>query len=79
VVRPVMEIYPNAWLFFILFIIATSFTVLNLFIGVIVAAMEAEHDAEETAARAALKGDQAILLAEIQALREEVREMAARK
>ena len=39
-----MEVYPLAWLFFIPFIVATSFTVLNLFIGVIVAAMEAEHE-----------------------------------
>ncbi len=79
VVRPVMEIYPNAWLFFILFIIATSFTVLNLFIGVIVAAMEAEHDAEESAARATIHSDQISILAEIRELREEVRELAARK
>nr|MBA3449389.1 ion transporter [Pseudaminobacter sp.] len=72
VVRPVMEVYPTAWLFFIPFIIATSFTVLNLFIGVIVSAMEAEHDAEETAERAALHNDQDIMLAEIRALRAEV-------
>ena len=47
IVRPVMEVHPGAWLFFIPFIIATSFTVLNLFIGVIVSAMEAEHDEVE--------------------------------
>ena len=75
VVRPVMEVYPLAWLFFIPFIIATSFTVLNLFIGVIVAAMEAEHDAEESAGRQELQDDQAAILAEIRALREEVREL----
>ena len=75
VVRPVMEVYPLAWLFFIPFIIATSFTVLNLFIGVIVAAMEAEHDAEESAGRQELQDDQAAILSEIRALREEVREL----
>ena len=70
-----MEVYPLAWLFFIPFIVATSFTVLNLFIGVIVAAMEAEHDAEESAERQELQDDQAAILAEIRALREEVREL----
>jgi voltage-gated sodium channel len=70
VVRPVMEVYPTAWLFFIPFIIATSFTVLNLFIGVIVSAMEAEHEAEESAER---NDDQQELLREIRALRDEVR------
>lgn len=73
VVRPVMEIYPTAWLFFIPFIVATSFTVLNLFIGVIVSAMEEEHEAEESAEREALQEDQDEILREIRALREEVR------
>jgi voltage-gated sodium channel len=77
VVRPVMEIYPTAWLFFIPFIVATSFTVLNLFIGVIVSAMEAEHEAVESAERATLHSDQAIILAEIQALRAEVRALSS--
>lgn len=76
VVRPVMAVYPTAWLFFIPFIIATSFTVLNLFIGVIVSAMEAEHEAVESADRATLHSDQAIILAELQALRAEVRELS---
>jgi len=70
VVRPVMEVYPTAWLFFIPFIVATSFTVLNLFIGVIVSAMEEEHDAEASAER---DDDQQELLREIRALRDEVR------
>ncbi|MFI0844262.1 ion transporter [Mesorhizobium sp. IMUNJ 23232] len=79
VVRPVMEIYPTAWLFFIPFIVATSFTVLNLFIGVIVSAMEEEHEAEATAERKALQDDQVNMLAEIRALREEVRELARQR
>ncbi len=39
-----METRPYAWLFFIPFIIGTTFTVLNLFIGVIVGAMQEEHE-----------------------------------
>lgn len=40
IVRPTMEIYPLAWVFFVPFIIITSFAVLNLFIGIIVDAMQ---------------------------------------
>ncbi len=39
IVRPVMEIYSYAWLFFVPFILLTSFVVLNVFIAVIVGAM----------------------------------------
>ena len=49
IVRPVMEVYPFAWAFFVPFIIATTFTVMNLFIGIIVDAMQREHDAEVAA------------------------------
>lgn len=73
VVRPVMEVYPLAWLFFIPFIVATSFTVLNLFIGVIVSAMEAETMEEAAEERAQIQDDQEELKAEIRALRDDVK------
>lgn len=44
IARPVMEVYPYAWIFFVLFILATSFIVLNLFIAVIVDAMQKDVD-----------------------------------
>jgi voltage-gated sodium channel len=44
IVRPVMETYPLAWVFFVSFILITSFTVLNLFIGIIVDAMQSQHN-----------------------------------
>jgi voltage-gated sodium channel len=40
IVRPVMEVHPWAWAFFVPFIIATAFTALNLFIGIIVSTMQ---------------------------------------
>ena len=40
IVRPVMKVYPYAWVFFVPFILVTSFAVINLFIGVIVDAMQ---------------------------------------
>jgi voltage-gated sodium channel len=39
IVRPTMELFPLSWVFFVPFIIVTSFAVLNLFIGIIVDAM----------------------------------------
>lgn len=46
IVRPVMVDFPYAWVFFVPFILVTSFAVINLFIGVIVDAMQTQH-AEE--------------------------------
>jgi voltage-gated sodium channel len=40
IVRPVMEVHPWAWAFFVPFIIITTFTILNLFIGIIVSTMQ---------------------------------------
>jgi len=44
IVRPVMEVYPYAWLFFVPFILVTTFATLNLLIGVIVNSMQTLHD-----------------------------------
>jgi len=46
IARPVLEAYPFAWIFFVIFILVTTFTMLNLFIAVIVNATQAEHDLE---------------------------------
>ena len=81
VVKPIMEKFPYAWLFFIPFIIVTSFTILNLFIGVIVNAMQQEVEKADAAERAAeremMHGKTEPLLREIRALKEEV--MALRR
>ncbi len=47
IVRPVMEVFPLAWIFFVIFILITSFAVLNLFIGIIVDAMQQQSVAEQ--------------------------------
>lgn len=44
IVRVVMVRHPWAWLFFIPFIVITSFAVLNLFIAVIVQSLQEEHE-----------------------------------
>jgi voltage-gated sodium channel len=79
IVRPVMEVYPYAWLFFIPFILATSFTALNLFIGVVVSAMQAEIDAdrERVVEEAVAKGEEP-LVEEVRALRAEIARLSQR-
>ncbi|MEL6503427.1 MAG: ion transporter [Pseudomonadota bacterium] len=79
IVRPVMDKYPLAWLLFVPFIIATAFTVLNLFIGVIVDAMQSEHEAEARAERDTLMSETEMILTEVRALRAEVAELKANK
>ncbi len=78
IVRPVMEEYPFAWLLFVPFIVLTAFTVLNLFIGVIVDAMQSEHEAEAKAERDAVFSETEMILEEVRALRKEVAELKAR-
>ncbi|MEP2718112.1 ion transporter, partial [Pseudophaeobacter sp.] len=49
IVRPVMEVYPMAWSFFVPFIVITAFSVLNLFIGLLVNTMQSAVEAEAEA------------------------------
>ena len=73
IVRPVMEVYPLAWAFFVPFILMTTFAVLNLFIAIIVNAMHSTHS-DEAAAEAAEQShaDHEALVVEIRELRREI-------
>ena len=77
IVRPVMETFDWAWAFFVPFILLTSFAVLNLFIAVIVDAMQALHtaDREETEAvlRQVTEAEASFLATELEGLRSEIR------
>ncbi len=81
VVKPIMEKFPYAWLFFIPFIIGTTFTILNLFIGIIVNAMQTEVAKEQAAEREAereiIHEEAAPILAEVKRLRAELSELRA--
>ena len=46
IVRPVMEVHEFAWLFFIPFIMVTTFAVVNLLVGLIVNSMQDAHQEE---------------------------------
>ena len=81
IARPVMEVYPWAWAFFVPFILIATFTMLNLFIAIIVSTMQSmvdEQRDQETAEIGALVHDEnremhvelRALRAEIEALRE---------
>lgn len=70
IVRPVMEVFPWAWAFFVPFILVTSFIVLNLFIGVIVNAMAEANDEEAHDEREEILTELRALRTEIVALRD---------
>lgn len=78
IVKPVLKNHPYAMLFFMPFILFSAFVVLNLFIGVVVGAMqdEANEQREETD-KSILSTDQA-MLQEIRALREDVAALRTR-
>ena len=71
IVRPVMDVFPYAWIFFVAFILSTTFAVLNLFIAIIVNSM---HEAAEQEADAKGK-DLEPVLDELKALRGEIAEL----
>lgn len=73
--RAVMAQHPWAWLFFILFILMSSFAVLNLFIGVIVEAMQSQAREEDLEAEQADESSADALAAEIRSLRHEIHRM----
>jgi len=79
IARPVMEQFPYAWAFFVPFILVATFTMLNLFIAIIVNAMqsynEAEHAASNQAADTTRRQDTAVAQAEFRDLRDEIREL----
>ena len=81
IVRPLMQTHPYAWVFFIPFILVATFTMLNLFIAIIVNAMQSqtEQETEKTVAAVEqathqvdthLHADIKKIEAEIRALRE---------
>jgi voltage-gated sodium channel len=78
IVRPVMEVHPGAWAFFVPFIVITSFSVLNLFIALIVNSMQSlqAEAANSLRAEAVVAHDEReVLLQRIEALTDEVRHL----
>jgi voltage-gated sodium channel len=57
IVRPVMEVHPSAWMFFVPFILLTTFAVVNLLVGLIVNSMQDAHHEEDTAQTGAYRDE----------------------
>lgn len=77
-VRPIMEIHPWAWLFFVPFVIITSFTVLNLFIALIVNSMQtmqAEEQQRSIHAEQSAHDEREAILEAMENIRREIREL----
>lgn len=68
IVRPVMEVHPLAWLFFVPFVLVSAFIVLNLFIAIIVNSMQEEQGE-------ASHQERDMILNEIRAMRTEMNEL----
>ena len=79
IAREVMAAAPFAWIFFVIYILISSFAVLNLFIAVIVSGMEktVTNDLVEAEDRHAADqaASDALILEEVRALRREVAEL----
>jgi voltage-gated sodium channel len=79
--RPVMEDFPYAWLFFIPFILIATFTMLNLFIAIIVNAMqtlnEAEHAEEKNAQALAHTNENELLHQKLDSLQSDLQQIKA--
>jgi voltage-gated sodium channel len=73
IVRPVMETHPYAWVFFVPFIMMTTFAVVNLLVGLIVNSMQSAHAAEENSKTDAYRDEVLARLIEIE------RRLAARE
>lgn len=78
IVRPVMDVYPLAWVFFVPFVVVTSFAVLNLFIALIVNSMQSVHLQDRSSAEAEAEqahNEREALLRKIDRLADEIRQM----
>ena len=76
IVRPVMEVFPQAWIFFLIFILSSTFTLLNLFVAVIVNAIQEEQPDHE---RPSIEHEMRSLQQEISNLRQELARFSADK
>lgn len=79
IARPVMDNFPYAWAFFVPFILVATFTMLNLFIAIIVNAMQsysaAEHQETVEALHQTQEHIETDLHKEIHTLHNEIKEL----
>lgn len=73
IVRPVMEVYPLAWIFFVPFIFVSTFIIVNLIIAIVVDAINVLHTEEEEHITSEIHSNEDSMKVEIQSLREDIR------
>ena len=78
IVRPVMEVFPYAWAFFVPFIMVTTFAVVNLLVGLIVNSMQDAHHAEDAEKTDTYRDEVLTRLADLEALIRERRDQDER-
>ena len=74
-VRPMSETHPYAWIFFLIFIFLTAYTILNLFIGIIVNAMQEQHQQSISDLGQATHRETVKIEEHVAALRSEIEEL----
>ena len=72
IARPVMQVFPHAWIFFLIFILIATFVIVNLFIAVIVDSLTSINPAAVDA-----QNQTKALQFELKALREELSQIKA--
>ncbi|MCH9808149.1 MAG: ion transporter [Alphaproteobacteria bacterium] len=75
--RAIMQTHPVAWVFFITFIVLSSWVVLNLVIGVVVDSMQSYTHEEELELEIQILRNQELMRQEIAALRSELVKLRA--
>ena len=73
IVRPVMEIYPLAWVFFVPFIFLSTFIIVNLIIAIVVDAMNEMNASDDEAVE--VHTEEKLMKIEIQNLRSDIKEL----
>ena len=75
IVRPVMEVHPLAWVFFVPFIFFSTFIIVNLIIAIVVDAMNEMNAEEEEHLTQEIQSSDAHIAKELQSLKIEIREL----
>ena len=75
IVRPIMEVHPLAWVFFVPFIFFSTFIIVNLIIAIVVDAMNEMNAEEEEHITQEIQSSDAHISQELQNLKIEIQEL----
>ncbi|MCF6245027.1 MAG: ion transporter [Sulfurovum sp.] len=75
IVRPIMEVHPLAWVFFVPFIFFSTFIIVNLIIAIVVDAMNEMNAEEEEHLTEEIQSSDAHISKELQNLKMEIQEL----